>query len=135
VNPKRVKYWYRGVGALPFNVDSMKFTNWAVLTEGPVDAIMCVQNGIPAMASSVGAGHFNLGWLNELQSLEVLYAVFDNDAGGLAGLNRVGKALGYFVRGYTFEGFEEGYDVTQFFKDGHTKDDFLKLLQEESKVI
>jgi len=134
-NPKRLKYWYQGVGALPFNLDAMIHTKIMVLTEGPVDAIMCVQNGIPAMASSVGAGHFNPMWVSRLHTIERIYAVYDNDEAGRNALERIGEMLGFWVRGYHFEGFAEGYDITDFFKDGNTADQFRQLIKSESKVI
>jgi len=132
---KRVKYWYRGLGNLPFNLDGIKNTNWTVLTEGPVDAIMCIQNNIPAIASSVGAGHFNPLWMHKLMHLDRMYVVFDNDAGGRQGLRRIGKILGFLIRGYTFEGFDEGYDVSDFFKAGWTKEEFMDLLQEKARIV
>jgi len=134
-NPKGMRYWYQGVGALPFNMDAMKFAKIMVLTEGPVDAIMCVQNGIPAMSSSVGAGHFSPMWVSRLHNIERIYAVYDNDEAGRNALERIAEMLGFWIRGYSFSGFADGYDITDFFRDGNTADDFRKLIGSECKVI
>ena len=56
--------------------------------------------------------------------------LFDNDEAGERGMNKGKDILGaHRCRGYTFSDFDKkGYDVIDYFRDGHTKEDFIKLI-------
>jgi len=136
VKPKRRFSWYKGLGALPFNFSNLVVTNWVVVTEGPVDAIMLRQNNIPAVSQTGGAGTWKDKWLYYFIETKNIYAVYDNDEAGTEGSVRVAKSLGTGrTKIYNFWNFDEGYDVTDFFKDGGTKDTFFDLLSKESRDV
>lgn len=129
----KMKSWYKGVGPLPFNIDYVKNKSWFCLTEGPVDAIMLMQHGIPAMSTNSGAGYFDPLWIGRLHRCERIYIVYDNDEAGRRGAIEVGKILGNLVRIYTFKDQEEKYDATDYFKDGGSGKEFEATLLKDSK--
>lgn len=53
---KKIWSWVRGVGALPFNFDILKHTRSVIINESPVDSIMLIQNGFPAVSQTAGSG-------------------------------------------------------------------------------
>jgi len=132
-NPKRVMSWYKGLGPLPFNFSSLAVTNWTVLTEGPVDAIMLRQYDIPAVSQTGAAGYWNSTWMDKFFDIERIYICYDNNVAGNLGAKKVTDILGvHRSKIYNFWDFEEGFDVTDFFKRGGTKDNFMELLEKKS---
>lgn len=129
---KRMRHWYRGVGPLPFNIDFVKNKDFFVLTEGPVDAIMCMQYGIPAMSTNTGAGYFKTEWIGEFKNLNKVWVIHDNDTAGKKGARRIGKIFGTVAKCYYFDGFVEGYDTSDYFRDGATREDFEKLVNDNA---
>ena len=133
-NPKRVMSWYRGLGPLPFNFSSLAVTDWTVITEGPVDAIMLRQNDIPAVSQTGAAGYWNPLWLGKFIQTKRIYICYDNDIAGNVGARKVAEKLGVTrSKIYNFWNFENGFDITDFFKMGATKDDFMELIETKSK--
>lgn len=130
---KKMKHWYRGVGPLPFNIDYVASREFFVLTEGPVDAIMLMQYGIPAMSTNTGAGYFERGWMGKFRNLKEVWIVHDNDDAGRKGAKRIGKIFGTIARCYCFDGFIEGYDISDYLLDGATTDDFSRLVGDNGK--
>lgn len=132
-NPRRRKSWYAGLGALPFNFSNLAVTDWVVLTEGPVDAIMLRQNNIPAVSQTGGSGTWKNKWLPYFIKTKTIYIAYDNDIAGNEGSLKPAKNLGS-ERSliYNFWDFNDGYDITDFFKDGGTKDEFLELLNSKA---
>ena len=129
---KRMRHWYRGVGPLPFNIDFVKNKDFFVLTEGPVDAIMCMQHGIPAMSTNTGAGYFKTEWIGEFKNLNEVWVIHDNDTAGKKGARRIGKVFGTVAKCYYFDGFVEGYDTSDYFRDGATREDFERLVNDNA---
>ena len=127
---KKMKHWYSGIGPLPFNLDYVKNKPWFVLTEGPVDAIMCMQNGIPAMSTNTGAGYFEPQWVGELPLLERMYVAYDNNEAGRKGAKGIGKLIGNCVKIYTFDGYDDGYDVSDYFNNGGDAAELMRRLEE-----
>jgi len=130
-NPKRIKYWYRDGGKHPFNFSALKLTDWVVLTEGPVDAIMLRQYDIPAVSQATGAGYWNTAWNKYFAHLKSIWIAYDNDMAGKAS-----ESWGMRAKIYTFDDYPDGFDVTDFFKkykDDNPREIFLAKLETESK--
>lgn len=132
-NPKTVKHWYVGVGPHSFNFSILKLTNWIVIAEGPVDAIMLRQNDIPAVSQTGGSGYWNTDWNPLFATKKRIYVVYDNDYAGVIHANKVAYQWGRRAKVYNFEGQLPKYDITDYFKNGGTKDDFMHLLEKESR--
>lgn len=131
---KEMRPYYRGLGALLFNSDIMKLTNKIYYAEGPIDAIAVNQNGLPCISCSV-PGYVNPEWFSKFTGQKEIVILYDNDKAGDNEAKRVAKVLGtHRCRIYNFWDFEEGgYDAVDFFKDGHSKDELLELIEKNSK--
>jgi hypothetical protein len=128
-----MKSWYRDVGPLPFNIDYVKLKPWFCLTEGPADAIMLMQHGIPAMSTNSGAGYFDTMWVSRINGCKRIFIVYDNDKAGRKGAVNVGEKLGALAKIYTFDSYSDKYDVTDYFKNGGNAKKFTKILFNQSK--
>jgi hypothetical protein len=131
--PKAVKHWYVGVGPHSFNFSILKLTNWVVITEGPVDAIMLRQNDIPAVSQTGGSGYWDTDWNPLFATKKRIYVVYDNDDAGKYHANKVAYQWGRRAKVYNFEGQLPKYDITDYFKNGGTRDEFISLLEREGK--
>ena len=136
-NPsKRIKSYYKGLGALLFNSDVLRLVNEVFWCEGPIDAMILIQNGIPAVSSNIGGG-FKPEWYSKFINIERIWLVMDHD---LAGDNESKKLAEFFgtskCKIYNFWDFEEkGYDPVDYFRDEHTKDEFIELVNNNSKYL
>jgi len=130
--PKRISQWYKGTGHLSFNFSILTYTDWVIITESPVDAIMLRQNDLPAVSQNLGAGAWNINWNPKFLSMKSIYIVYDNDEAGNNGAVKVAQNFGYKAKIFNFFGFPQKYDVTDFFKTGASRDDLMKLLLTES---
>lgn len=130
---KRVAYWYRDGGKHPFNFSILSMTDWVVVTEGPVDAIMLRQNNIPAVSQISGSGYWNDKWNGLLLKLKEIYICYDNDDAGITHSVEVAEKFGVKAKVYNFWDFCHGFDVTDFFIQGNSREDFLNLLKNDSK--
>jgi DNA primase len=131
-NPKIIKHWYKGIGPHSFNFSILKLVDWVVITEGPNDAIMLRQNNIPAVSQTGGAGFWNREWNPLFSTKKKIYVVYDNDDAGKFHAQKVAQQWGR-ARYYNFDTYSDKYDITNYFKDGGTKEEFMELLTKESK--
>lgn len=132
-----VKHWYRGVGPHTFGFGILKYNDWVVITEGPVDAIMLRQNNIPAVSQTSGAGDVRM-FVRDFylfNNIKKIYVVYDNDSAGQIGAKKIADVFGSRVRVYNMWDFAPKYDVTDFFKDGHKREDFMELLQKSKEIV
>lgn len=126
---KKIKVWYKYSKPHPFNFSILPVTNWIVIAESPVDTIMLRQNGIPSVSQTAGSGNTSTFLLNFTKFIDKdIYIVYDNDLAGRTGVEKLRELFGVRAKGFTFNDFPEKYDITDYFKDGHTKDEFLKLI-------
>jgi len=127
---KAVSLWYKHKGPHAFNFSQLTVTNWVVLTEGPPDCIMLRQNNIPAVSQTSGSSYWNTKWNSQLMRMKEIYIVYDNDTAGYKGAEKVAQYFGYKAKVYNFrESGKVGYDITDYFKEGNSKEDFLELLK------
>lgn len=133
---KRIKGYYSNIGPLLFNSDVLKFTDDVYYVEGPVDAMVLIQNGIPAVSSNCGGGYLS-EWFGRFARVKSINLVFDNDDGGRKESTRLAKFLGTNrTKIYTFQDYDEkGYDPVDFFRDGNTAEDFINLVKEGSRYV
>lgn len=134
MEPKASFSWYKNTGPLPFHFSVLRFNDWVVLTEGPPDAIMLTQNGIPALSHTGAAGYWNNEWINYFITKKLIYVVYDNDEAGKYGSKKVSEALGIGrTKIYNMWDFPDKYDITDYFKNGGTREEFLNILKKKSK--
>lgn len=115
---KRVKSWYRGLGPMLWNRDLLKTSSSVIITESPTDAILLRQHGYPAVSHNAGAGFWISSWNKYFIDQKNIYIIYDNDEAGRLGASTVAEALGvYRCKIYTFDGYEEKYDLGMWFLD------------------
>lgn len=108
--------------------------DYAVIVEGELDAIRLVQEGLPAITVTNGAGHLeNLpALLLPYNHIKKLYIASDRDEPGIQAAfktRRAADALGFYTE---FVCWDERYkDVTEFYKAGGR----LEYDGEDMKVI
>ena len=131
---KRIKSYYRGVGALLVNSEILTYVNQVVITEGPVDALLLTQEGVPAVSHNGGSHGWKDGWFKYFINQDKIFCVADNDQAGYAGARKLAKHLGeHRVRIVTFDDKPKGYDTVDFFREGFTIDKFKEIMYNRSK--
>lgn len=133
-NPvKIVRNYYKGVGSLLFNSDILKLTDVVYYTEGPVDAMILSQNGLPAVSSN--GSTFKSEWYSKFIYVKKIIILFDNDIAGEKEALRLANVLGTTrCKIYTFKDFEmKGYDPVDYFRDNNKVEDLIKIIDKESK--
>jgi len=129
---KQIKQYYANVGQVIFNVDILNFVNTVFITEGSIDALNLIQVGLPAISSF---GIIRPRYYFLFVNVKKIFILFDNDSGGmnmaLATARRLGVERCYI---YCFEDFEKkGYDPVDYFRDGGSKADLLKIVNSKSR--
>ena len=136
--PEKVfKKYYAGVGPLIYNVDVLKLSDVVYITEGPVDALALLQQGIPAISTDM-SGNILPEWYQYFLNQNTIYIILDNDEAGTVEASRMANVLGTTrCKIYNFWDFEDkkGYDPVDFFRDGGTKYEFLELCNTKSKYV
>jgi DNA primase len=131
---KEIRVYYTGLGALLFHSDILKVTDELFWVEGPVDAMVMNQNGLPTVSSSAGGG-YKSDWYSRFVRQNKIYILMDNDSAGRNEAIKLAKFLGEnrcII--YTFDQFEmSGYDPVDFFRDGHSASDLLELVEKYGK--
>lgn len=128
---KVIRHYYKSVGALLFNSDILKVTNKIYVTEGPVDAMVLMQNGIPAVATTTVLPD----WYGKFVKQKEIILLYDNDKAGEFEARRSAKILGQErCKIYCFWDFNDsGYDPVDFFNEGNTVESLNELVEKNSK--
>ena len=133
---KMIKSWYRGHKPYLFNLDILEFVNTVVITEGPVDAILLGQLGIPAVSHNGGAEYWSNIWMNAFKKQKEVIYIADNDKPGLSAAKKVSKSLGeYKVKIYIFKDKPEKFDTVDFFREGGSLEEFKERIATDSKHL
>jgi len=119
---KKIRTWTRGLGIQPFNFDILPNTDWVVITEGPVDAIIATQYRIPAISLLPNALNWDRNLSEYLAHIQEIYLFFDNDEAGLQGMRKVGKTFHNKCKVVDWEGYPEKFDVGDLLKLEKGKD-------------
>jgi DNA primase len=128
--------WYKIPGWTPVlvNGELLQLVDTIFITEGPVDALLLTQEGIPAVSHTGGAGYWNDVWFTAFNRVKKIYYICDNDDAGRHAGKKVAQSLGYDrVLLYNFVDKKEKYDTGDFFKDGGTGKDFREMVEQGSK--
>lgn len=78
----------RGCELIPYNIDSLVGSDYAIVTEGEMDCLSFVEIGKTACVSVPNGANSNLSWLDDFQEgwfddKEVIYIASDTDTKGL----------------------------------------------------
>lgn len=99
-----------------------------LITEGETDCLSAYSNGIRwAVGVTVGAKSINHEWIDQLDRFERIYICFDTDIDGRRGAHKLAKRLGE-ERCYNVVLPIGSKDLNDYFKQGHTKEEFYAIL-------
>lgn len=119
-----------GTQSMLYGLDSIRGESTVYVAEGAFDALMLQQMGFPTIGVP-GVQTWKDEWSDLLEDAKRIYIVFDNDAAGNSGAEKLSQRLGPRCR--IVEIPVKGYDVTDYvMKAGKTVDDF-KFLFSKSK--
>ena len=76
------------------------------MTEGLIDAIILMQNGIPAISKSSGATYWDNDWLPLFKNIKRIYYIEDNDSAGRIASRLLSNGKVDFILGATHHGFK-----------------------------
>lgn len=122
----------KDTGTHLFGVDNLRGHKEVVMCEGELDAIFLDQQGYNVCALP-GAMSYQPQWSTWLEAAKRVFVVLDADEAGQKGAVKVEEALGKKARiiDLPVPDEETTTDITEYFlRDGHTKDDFQALLDE-----
>lgn len=137
---ERRKIWsVEGMGTPTlYPVDQLE-RDTILVCEGEFDALVAIQNGIPAITRTGTADHWKAEWSQLFRGKRV-YVCHDMDEKGQHGNDRVvaslrGKTISTTVVKLPYAvGEKHGEDISDFFvRDGHSKEDFIQLTREGKK--
>ncbi len=133
--PEDQKFWnHPGHGdARLYLVGSLDGSDYVVLAEGELDALVLAQAGFPALSGTGGSGVFKAEWAEAFTD-KAVYVAYDADDAGDKGFIKVANALRNFaIAVYRVRPPEPGSDVTDFFVAGGTADEFEDLMDQGEK--
>lgn len=129
------KYHYpRGSSITLYLYHLIKNQNQVLLTEGELDTLTATSHGIPSTTSG-GVTSFKQEFVEYFKGKKV-YVCYDNDERGKNGANKAVKILVdggvevYFVNLPEEQGVK---DIGDYFKAGHTKDEFIELIKKATR--
>ena len=112
-----------------------------VICEGEKDADTLISNEIQALTGTTGAGSVPKD-LSNLKPFKKIIVCYDDDTKGDTGSSDMATAI---KKKYSYNGVrlfrwdmlnpKKGYDITDYFSEGHTADDFKTLLRTNSKTV
>lgn len=92
-NDIKYKFYPAGSNATIYGWKMLENNNIIVICEGEFDQLILLQNAIPAITSTAGAGTFKNEWIEPLKKMEKIYICFDKDEAGEKGAGRLIKLL------------------------------------------
>lgn len=127
----------RGIPVMIYPDSNLPHEDWCVLTEGELDCLTCMSFDIPARTTTGGVNGFKEEFIPHFIKLKRAYIAYDVDDAGKEGSQRVAKILSilpnleiYIVDLSTFEGVN---DIGDFFKLGHSREEFIEACRTAKK--
>lgn len=106
-----------------------------MICEGEFDRIVLERFGFAAVTSTGGASVFKTTWAKALEEIPEIFVCLDRDAAGRRGTVKIGRCLPQAKLVRWPEEVGRGGDVTDYFIElGHSREDFLELLEEAETV-
>lgn len=111
-----------------------------VVCEGEMDALLTIQNGIPAITRTGAADVWRSEWSHAFAGKNV-YVCHDADTKGVSANRKIESALRQLARKVTvltlpYEITEKhGKDLTDFWMEGADREDFLDLIRQAEPAI
>lgn len=110
-------------------------SEWVVLCEGEMDALVALQYGFPAISGTAGAGTWRVSWSEQFQDKQV-WIVYDRDATGEKGARQVAEYLEPYAKSIytaTIPINKKGADISDYFLSGKSEEEFKSVLKKAKR--
>jgi twinkle protein len=109
-----------------------------LFVEGEADALSCLSTGIEAVVGVPGANLKKLAWIKKLDELQPkkIYILYDNDKVGQRAAKEIASRIGLekcfniLLPPFKTVDDKDGKDINEWFRSGHTLEDFDILKQQ-----
>jgi len=119
----------KGAPSILFNQDALDEYDEVIVTEGERDAVTLLMHGYDNVVGITGgAGTLKTEWYDVLKEKKKLFLIFDSDEAGQKGARDVWASRLGFGKCYNVQLPEEVKDITEFFMEGNTAEDFNVFL-------
>lgn len=129
-DPKMLGLTLRGSQIYP----SLPSGSWVILCEGEWDALACRSRRLPAVTSTAGVQGWSAEWDHHLAGLDVV-VIYDCQAISRKVARQHGQRLHQVARSVRISDLaprrRDGYDLTDWFRKGHTRTELLKLIRSQ----
>lgn len=115
-----------------FNSDATWDQDEIIVCEGEFDAMILIQAGFENVVALPGANVFQEAWVGYFTQAKKIFTVFDNDAAGMKGQLKLEKEFGAKIKPVVLSA-EGKMDPTQWFAQGHTPEEFGRILKDTGK--
>lgn len=110
-------------------------SDWAIITEGEMDAMLAGQFDFPAVTGTAGAGTWHVEWSERFKDKKV-FICYDRDPTGEKGAKLVAEHLEPFASAIWIVKIpinKKGADVSDFFLNGKDEEDFRRVLRKSAR--
>lgn len=119
-------------GTQLYGIENLQsYSHYIIVAEGEMDRLCCEAHNIRAVTSTSGAGTWKQEWNELFKNVDKTFACYDNDRAGYEAngklLRRVGKYTEVAILQWP-EDFKQKGDITDYFAEGHSRADFLNML-------
>lgn len=115
-----------------FNSDCLENNSTVYLCEGEIDALTLLDKGEnKVVATTTGAGSFDLAWIDQLKGIQTIIIVYDPDEPGQKGAREVARRLGY-DRCFNVV-LPDGLDINEYFMAGNAIADFIRYVSDNAR--
>jgi hypothetical protein len=113
-----------------YNTDKVWQANTVIITEGEYDCLAAEQMGFAAVGVP-GANSWQPSWSTYFDNAKRVYVLFDSDAAGQSGMEKVCDALGPKARGVTLP--EGSNDLSEWMQHGGNREGLESLLLQSQR--
>jgi 5S rRNA maturation endonuclease (ribonuclease M5) len=125
------KFWReKGAPSILFNQDALDEHDDIIVTEGERDAITLLMHGYSNVVGTTGGAQtLKPEWYDVLKEKNKIFLAFDSDEAGQKGARDSWATRLGFSKCYNIKIPETAKDVTEYFMQGHLKEDFDVFIQ------
>lgn len=123
----------KGAPSILFNQDALDSHDEIIVTEGERDAITLLMAGYTNVVGTTGGAQtLKTEWYDALKEKKKIFLAFDSDEAGQKGAKDTWAARLGYGKCYVVNLPKETKDITEYFMEGNTPDNFNVLLSEAS---
>lgn len=123
----------KGAPSILFNQEALNKHDEVIVTEGERDAITLLMAGYDNVVGTTGGAQtLKTEWYDALKEKKKIFLAFDSDEAGQKGAKETWAARLGYSKCYVVPIPKETKDVTEYFMEGNTPEQFTQLMMEAS---